>query len=96
MFQGMLKGFDQTVNLILVESFERVYSTQQGIEQVALGLSLIRGDNVYVQKHVVLWKNISFMEKYCRAVIGDIDEEIDRRLDFANIKAQPLPVIWTV
>uniref|UniRef100_A0A915JS85 U6 snRNA-associated Sm-like protein LSm8 n=1 Tax=Romanomermis culicivorax TaxID=13658 RepID=A0A915JS85_ROMCU len=73
---GLLKGFDQTVNLILHDSYERVYSTQQGVEQVSLGLSLIRGDNV--------------------AVIGEIDEEIDRRLDFANIKAEPLLPIWNI
>lgn len=45
-FQGTLKGFDQTINLILDESHERVYSTNQGVEQVVLGLHIIRGDNV--------------------------------------------------
>lgn len=44
--QGTLKGFDQTINLILDDSFERVYSTSQGVEQVVLGLYIIRGDNV--------------------------------------------------
>jgi len=47
-FQGTLKGFDQTINLILDESHERVYSTTQGVEQVVLGLHIIRGDNVSV------------------------------------------------
>ncbi len=46
--QGTLKGFDQTLNLILDDSHERVYSTTQGVEQVVLGLHIIRGDNVYV------------------------------------------------
>lgn len=46
--QGTLKGFDQTINLILDESHERVYSTGQGVEQVILGLYIVRGDNVYV------------------------------------------------
>lgn len=45
---GTLKGFDQTINLILDESHERVYSTTQGVEQVILGLYIIRGDNVAV------------------------------------------------
>ncbi|KAK3587563.1 hypothetical protein CHS0354_004853 [Potamilus streckersoni] len=45
---GFLKGFDQTINLILDESHERVYSTSDGIEQVILGLYIIRGDNVAV------------------------------------------------
>ncbi|KAJ8953679.1 hypothetical protein NQ314_007287 [Rhamnusium bicolor] len=73
-FIGTLKGFDQTINIILDESHERVYSTSTGVEQVMLGLHIIRGDNV--------------------ALIGLIDEEIDNRLNLANIKAEPLnPVV---
>jgi len=45
---GTLKGFDQTINLILDESHERVYSSGQGVEQVILGLYIVRGDNVAV------------------------------------------------
>jgi len=44
--QGTLKGFDQTINIILDDSHERVYSPNQGVEQIILGLHLIRGDNV--------------------------------------------------
>ena len=44
--QGTLKGFDQTINLILDESHERVYSNTAGVEQVVLGLYIIRGDNM--------------------------------------------------
>jgi len=44
--QGTLKGFDQTINIILDDSHERVYSLNQGVEQIILGLHLIRGDNV--------------------------------------------------
>jgi len=47
-FVGTLKGFDQTINIILDDSHERVYSPNQGVEQVVLGLHLIRGDNVAV------------------------------------------------
>ncbi|XP_034942969.1 U6 snRNA-associated Sm-like protein LSm8 [Chelonus insularis] len=47
-FIGTLKGFDQTINLILDESHERVYSLTQGVEQVVLGLHIIRGDNVAI------------------------------------------------
>ncbi|EMP42059.1 N-alpha-acetyltransferase 38, NatC auxiliary subunit [Chelonia mydas] len=43
---GTLKGFDQTINLILDESHERVFSSSQGVEQVVLGLYIVRGDNV--------------------------------------------------
>ncbi|GFG40434.1 hypothetical protein Cfor_01603 [Coptotermes formosanus] len=69
-FQGTLKGFDQTINLILDESHERVYSTNQGVEQVVLGLHIIRGDNV--------------------AIVGELDENLDSRLDLSSIRADPL------
>ncbi|KAL2654287.1 hypothetical protein R1flu_022415 [Riccia fluitans] len=45
---GVLKGFDQATNLILDESHERVYSTKAGVEQLMLGLYIIRGDNISV------------------------------------------------
>eukprot|EP00850_Spirogloea_muscicola_P009432 SM000053S17389 [mRNA] locus=s53:126315:127260:+ [translate_table: standard] len=45
---GYLRGFDQATNLILDESHERVYSTKQGVEQLVLGLYIIRGDNIAV------------------------------------------------
>ncbi|XP_003383057.1 PREDICTED: U6 snRNA-associated Sm-like protein LSm8 [Amphimedon queenslandica] len=45
---GTLKGFDQTVNIILSNSHERVYSSSSGVEQVQLGLYIIRGDNIAV------------------------------------------------
>lgn len=45
---GTLKGFDQTVNIILAGSHERVYSSSSGVEQVQLGLYIIRGDNIAV------------------------------------------------
>nr|CAD7462836.1 unnamed protein product [Timema tahoe] len=63
-------GFDQTINLILDESHERVYSTTQGVEQVVLGLHIIRGDNV--------------------AVVGELDDNMDSRLDLSSIRAEPL------
>ncbi|XP_065168648.1 U6 snRNA-associated Sm-like protein LSm8 [Atheta coriaria] len=47
-FIGTLKGFDQTINIIIDESHERVYSSATGVEQVMLGLHIIRGDNVAI------------------------------------------------
>ncbi|VDP14322.1 unnamed protein product [Heligmosomoides polygyrus] len=43
---GMMKGFDQLVNVVLEDSHERVYSETQGVEQIPLGLYIIRGDNM--------------------------------------------------
>ena len=40
-----MKGFDQTINLVLDDSIERVF-TINGVEQVNLGVYIIRGDNV--------------------------------------------------
>uniref|UniRef100_A0A3B5LZ50 U6 snRNA-associated Sm-like protein LSm8 n=1 Tax=Xiphophorus couchianus TaxID=32473 RepID=A0A3B5LZ50_9TELE len=48
MIVGTLKGFDQTINLILDESHERVFSSTQGVEQVVLGLYIVRGDNAVI------------------------------------------------
>ncbi|CAI4223492.1 unnamed protein product [Auanema sp. JU1783] len=71
---GVLKGFDQLINLVLEDAHERSYSETQGVEQIPLGLYIIRGDNV--------------------AVVGEIDEELDKRLDLSGIKAPPLDPIW--
>jgi len=72
-FIGTLKGFDQTINIILDDSHERVFSSTQGVEQIQLGLHIIRGDNI--------------------AIIGELDEEVDARLDLSAIKAEPLNAI---
>ena len=69
-FGGTLKGFDQTINVILDDTHERVYSSTTGVEQVVLGLHIVRGDNI--------------------AIIGELDEEVDQRLDLSNIKAEPV------
>ena len=37
-FVGLLKGFDQTINIILDDTHERVFSTTQGVEQVRFSL----------------------------------------------------------
>lgn len=72
-FVGTLKGFDQTVNLVLDDTHERVFSSSNGVEQVVLGLHIVRGDNI--------------------AIIGEIDEEIDKRLDLKNVRAEPITSI---
>jgi len=43
---GELKGFDQTTNVVLSGSVERVFSLDEPVEEVPLGLYLIRGDNI--------------------------------------------------
>lgn len=43
---GLLVGHDQVQNLVLNEAQERVYSEDEPVELVPLGLYVIRGDNV--------------------------------------------------
>merc|ERR1719409_2169762 len=45
---GTLRGYDQVTNVILEECHERVYSLDAGVEQVVLGLYIIRGDNIAI------------------------------------------------
>jgi U6 snRNA-associated Sm-like protein LSm8 len=45
---GQLMGHDQVQNLILNEAMELLYSKEESVEQVPLGLYVIRGDNVAV------------------------------------------------
>lgn len=45
---GELKGFDQTTNIILSDSIERVYSSDEPMEEVPLGLYIVRGDHISV------------------------------------------------
>ncbi|XP_072123677.1 small nuclear ribonucleoprotein-associated protein B'-like [Mobula birostris] len=69
MIVGTLKGFDQTINLILDESHERVFSSQQGVEQVVLGLYIVREDNVHRDR--LRARDLvatAFSSYYCRQV----------------------------
>ncbi|KAI9030293.1 hypothetical protein DFJ74DRAFT_602570, partial [Hyaloraphidium curvatum] len=43
---GLLKGFDQKLNIILADTEERVFSKSEGVETVPLGLYIVRGENV--------------------------------------------------
>ena len=50
MLQGTMKGYDQATNLILENCHERVYAVDAGVEQLVLGLYIIRGDNMCVRR----------------------------------------------
>jgi U6 snRNA-associated Sm-like protein LSm8 len=43
---GTLRGFDQATNIILERCHERVYSPDEGVEMISLGLYIVRGDNL--------------------------------------------------
>ena len=50
-------GFDQALNVVLEECHERVYSEDAGVEQVVLGLYIIRGDNIAIVGEMDLAKD---------------------------------------
>lgn len=43
---GKLIGHDQVQNLILNEAHERIYSDDMDVEEMPLGIYLVRGDNL--------------------------------------------------
>ncbi|KDE08403.1 hypothetical protein MVLG_01439 [Microbotryum lychnidis-dioicae p1A1 Lamole] len=43
---GTFAGFDQTTNIILSSSTERIYSLDEGVDEQPLGLFVVRGDNI--------------------------------------------------
>jgi len=45
---GTLRGVDQVTNMILSGCKERVYSEDEGVQEVELGLYILRGDSCAV------------------------------------------------
>ncbi|KAH9940305.1 hypothetical protein B0H21DRAFT_697730 [Amylocystis lapponica] len=43
---GVMAGFDQKSNVVLSDSKERVYSLEDGVEEIPLGLYLVKGDQI--------------------------------------------------
>ncbi|KAF7360320.1 U6 snRNA-associated Sm-like protein LSm8 [Mycena venus] len=43
---GVMAGFDQKSNVVLSDSKERIYSMDVGVEEVPLGLYLVKGDMI--------------------------------------------------
>ncbi|KAH9919867.1 uncharacterized protein B0H18DRAFT_981749 [Fomitopsis serialis] len=43
---GVMAGYDQKSNVVLSDSKERVYSMDDGVEEIPLGLYLVKGDQI--------------------------------------------------
>ncbi|KIY47534.1 Sm-like ribonucleo protein [Fistulina hepatica ATCC 64428] len=43
---GIMAGYDQKSNVVLSDSKERVYSMEEGVEEIPLGLYLVKGDMI--------------------------------------------------
>ncbi|KAL1514638.1 hypothetical protein AB1Y20_003731 [Prymnesium parvum] len=83
---GVLKGFDQTTNVVLDECHERVFSSSSGVEQACAGACFHLPCDA---------SDIGVTLAYGRsAVVGEIDEEADAQLDLNEMMAEPLkPVV---
>ena len=57
--QGVLAGYDQKSNVVLSDSKERVYSLDEGVEEVPLGLYLVKGDMMCVATRSYLLSALS-------------------------------------
>jgi U6 snRNA-associated Sm-like protein LSm8 len=85
-----LAGFDQKSNVVLSDSKERVFSTDEGVEEIPLGLYLVKGDMMCVVTHRF---NEPCTDLQSSTLIGELDEAIDQSTDLATIRAEPLPPI---
>lgn len=63
-FTGVLKSFDQSMNIILNNCYEKVYSLDEGVAFNKIGLYMIRGDSVTLVAEVdeLLEKQIDYKE----------------------------------
>lgn len=43
---GSLAGFDQTTNVVLSQCAERIFAGDAPVEEVPLGVYVVRGDNI--------------------------------------------------
>lgn len=86
-----MAGFDQKSNIVLAESKERVYSLDEGVEEIPLGLYLVKGEMMLVVPH--LKRYIASLTRSFSSLVGEIDEEVDQSVDLSTIRAEPIPPI---
>lgn len=43
---GVLRGSDSVGSIILASSVERIFSVDEGVEEIPLGLYIVRGDSI--------------------------------------------------
>lgn len=64
---GTLAGYDQKSNVVLSDSKERVYSTDEPVEEIPLGLYLVKGDQIVLIGELDLEKDESTEPSNIRA-----------------------------
>ena len=91
--KGVMAGYDQKSNVVLSDSKERVYSMDEGVEEIPLGLYLVKGDQMYALSTFIFFSLITLSLNENRVLIGEIDEPLDQSVDLSTIRADPLPAI---
>lgn len=56
-------GFDQTTNIILADSIERIFSPDEPVIEEPLGVEIVRGDNIVSFPAFARWCSASLWRK---------------------------------
>lgn len=65
---------------------------EEGVEEIPLGLYLVKGDMMYAYQVPVENKTLG-LTLSSSALIGEIDDAIDQAVDLSTIRAEPIPPI---
>lgn len=84
--------------MILSGSTERVYSADEGVEEVPLGVYIVRGDNIVRSRSVSVPVRADSgnegrtLTKLARTqtLIGEFDVEADKQIDLSTVRADPI------
>lgn len=68
---------------------------EEGVEEIPLGLYLVKGDMMYVPPRVYFSRMYVLMDGLLdiRVLIGEIDDAVDQAVDLSTIHAEPIPPI---
>lgn len=88
--KGVMAGYDQKSNVVLSDTKERVYSMEEGVEEIPLGLYLVKGDQMCV---LCCFCAHLYLTVACSVLIAELDDALDQSIDLSTIRAEPLPPI---
>jgi U6 snRNA-associated Sm-like protein LSm8 len=87
----VLSGFDQKSNVILSDCTERVYSLDDGVEEIPIGVYLVKGDMMSVlSPSPRLPLGLTALGS---VLVGELDEETEKATDLTSIRAEQMPPI---
>jgi hypothetical protein len=91
-FQGVLAGYDQKSNVVLSDSKERIYSMDEGVEEIPLGLYLVKGDMMCVHHRPVQTRVLTTFPALIASLSARLTKNTTARstfLPFARILSHP-------